>query len=189
MTTGSPWTQTVGTLTIAGATLTGTNLKVIEPADILANTLQVVTSGLERVFADAATRGILPDNSIVLILRETARANSRWYRYVTRRLAELSSGKFGTSGMPQPPNSACTRALLVAESLFNTNTPTPSVTPSESGTVLFVWRSQALELEIEIGPEETAVWAYDRPHGEVWSGQLESRRANVSELLALFGPH
>jgi len=188
MTTNPPWTQTVGAL-VAAAALAATNLNANEQNNIFGWVSPTAVSNPNRIFADSATREIVLDTGIVLAVQEVARSSSRWYRYVTRRLAELSSGKFSRSGMPLPPNSACAHALQVAEGLFDANTPTPSVVPSESGTVLFVWRSGPLDLEIEVGPEETAVWAYDRPHGEVWSGQLEDRRANVSELLASFGPH
>lgn len=188
MTTNPPWTQTFGVLA-AGASLVATNLHINEPRNIFAWVAPATVSSPDRLFADSATRDILPDTSIVVVVQEVARSNSLWYRYVTRRLAELSSGKSSLSGMPIPLSSTCANALQVAERWFDTSTPTPSVVPSETGNVLFVWRSEALELEIEVGPEETAVWAYDRPHGEVWSGQLEDRRADVSELLASFEPH
>jgi hypothetical protein len=182
--TSSSWTQTIGVL--AGTAIVATNLSVANPRNILEETTPRPISYSNRLFASAATELFDADLGIVYATRELAQSRSRWYRYVARRLAELAIGK-SVSDMPVPSAVLCDRAFSVAEELFDSDTPTPSVVSSEDGTVLFVWRSQPLELEIEIGPEETSVWAYERSRGRIWSGRLEEQRARVSSLLDSFG--
>jgi len=189
VTTASPWSNMVVAKLRDLAPRVTTNLEITEPRNVLDVLSVAPRRGPNRLFAVAATRDFVTDPGIIFITRQVNISRSRWYAYVTKRLAELASGRTDYSDMPLPPHAACARALTLAENLFDLNTPTPSVVPSEEGTVVFVWRSQALELEIEVGSEETEVWAYDRPGGNVWSGQLEDRRASVSALLGSLEPH
>lgn len=180
----SSWTQTMGVL--VGTAVVATNLSVTPPGNILEAAFAQPIRHSSSLYASAATRSFNVDYGIVNITRVTVQSRSRWYRYVARRLAELASGEH-VSDMPVTYAALCDRALNVAEELFNFDTPTPSVVPSEDGTVLFVWRSQPLELEIEVRPEETSVWAYERSRGRIWSGQLEEQQARFSNLLGSFG--
>lgn len=182
--TGSPWTQTIGVL--AGTAIVATNLNVTPPRNILEEATARPPNQASTLFATAATERIDADLGIANITREVAQSRSRWFHYVVRRLAELATGQ-SVSDMPAPSAVLCNEAFRVAEGLFAPDTPTPSVVPSEDGTVLFVWRSQPLELEIEIGLEETSVWAYERSRGIIWSGQLEEQRVHFSSLLDSFG--
>ncbi len=182
--TSSPWTQTVGVL--AGTAIVATNLTVTAPRNILEEVTARPPNQSGTLFATAATERFDADLGIAYITREVAQARSRWFHYVARRLAELATGQ-SVSDMPAPSAVLCNEAFRVAEWLFDPDTPTPSVVPSEDGAVLFVWRSQPLELEIEIGPEEASVWAYERSRGIIWSGLLEEQRVRFSSLLDSFG--
>jgi hypothetical protein len=185
MTTTSPLSQTLSTAILVGATLASTSLRAQEPIDILAATIVPMSARVSgSPYAPAATRDTISDSGILVIARDLIRSNSRWYSYVGRRLAELTEGKHASSGMPVPTRIVTERALAVAMEHFDIDTPTPSVVPSEEGNVLFVWRSEMLELEIEIGLKESTVWAYDRSRGEVWSGALAEQQESVSRWLA-----
>jgi hypothetical protein len=178
----SNWVQTAGAIAAAGATLLPSNLQVAGPSNLLPANPPIVTPADDRI-AGLTRRGYSVDRGIIILTRNLARSKARWFNYVTRRLSELTSSTYGFNAVTPPMTAACERALHVAEDMFRLNTPTPSVVASEDGDVVFIWRSAALELEIEVGIEEIAVWAYDRPAGTVWSGQLGERQAEFFGLL------
>jgi hypothetical protein len=183
MTTAAPLTQKIRAAAIAGVALAPANLHAAPPMDILRQETVMRAPANDRLLANTAGQSVAIDRGIITVSRALGLATSRWHGYVIRRLAELASGQYSYYQEPLPVTAACERALREAEGLFRPNTPTPSVVASDDGNVMFIWRSAVLELEIEIGSEETAVWAYDRRGGTVWSGLLEDRRAEFLGLL------
>jgi hypothetical protein len=111
------------------------------------------------------------------------KSGSRWHDYVSRRLAQLRCGEGDFTGLQQPTAGVIDRAQNVAAELFQAQTATPSVVPSEDGEVLFVWRRAGWDLEIAVGADDVTVWAYERSSGDVWSGSLIELRHRLVALL------
>jgi hypothetical protein len=108
----------------------------------------------------------------------------RWQRYVSRRLAALRLGAFDFTGLQIPTPWIVDRASIVAKAYLHPDTPPPSVVPTKDGDILFIWRKAGWDLQIEIGSEGTTAWAYHRGSGAEWSGSLEERQAELSQVLA-----
>lgn len=132
-------------------------------------TIKSIRSG-----ANEATRAFMP-------------TGIRWNSYVARRLAVLRSGSGDFTGLKVPSSWVVDRAWAVANSYFRPNTPPPSVVPTEGGNVLFLWRKFGWELHVEIGSEETTVWAYHRKSRRSWSGSVEEQRPEFYSLLGMLG--
>lgn len=108
----------------------------------------------------------------------------RWQRYVARRLAALRAGAFDFTDLQIPAPWVVDRASMVAQAYLHPDTPPPSVVPTRDGDILFIWRKAGWDLQIEIGSEGTTAWAYHRGSGAEWSGSLEERQVQLSQLLA-----
>lgn len=108
----------------------------------------------------------------------------RWLGYVIDRLNELAL-PVGDSDedMSAPSHEVLSRALDEAIRVLVPATPTPSVVPTTDGHVQFVWHKAGWDVEVEIGPEETWVWARDRESGESWSGSLDEHMGKLVSLL------
>jgi hypothetical protein len=111
----------------------------------------------------------------------------RWSRYVVQRLGEAGNGVFDFTGLLVPSRTVVERAWSVAQNYFRIDTPTPSVVPSEDGDICFVWHKAGWDLRIDVGPEETVVWAHHRGTGRQWFGSLEERRMQLARLLDVIG--
>jgi hypothetical protein len=112
--------------------------------------------------------------------------SSRWREYVQQRLLELSEARFDFSELMVPTGQTVDQARSVADSLFRYNTPTPSVVPSEDGAVLFVWRRDGWDVELEVTALTADVWARRRADGLEWHGPLNDRGEQFSDLLEEF---
>ncbi|MGK2957682.1 MAG: hypothetical protein ACSLFB_04640 [Acidimicrobiales bacterium] len=108
----------------------------------------------------------------------------RWLSYVIERLNELALlVDDPDEDLPAPSQAVLNRALEEANRLLPPSTPTPSVVPTTEGHVQFVWHKTGWDVEVEIGMEETWVWAQDRESGESWSGSLDERKGELVSLL------
>jgi hypothetical protein len=112
---------------------------------------------------------------------------ARWNRHVVQRLEELRIGAFDFTGLQVPPENVVDRAWIIASSYFHSDTPPPSVLPSDEGEVLFIWHKSGWDIQINVGSEETVVWAYDRSTGTELSGSLASQLKEFSGLLNILG--
>ena len=112
---------------------------------------------------------------------------ARWNRHVVQRLEELRVGAFDFTGLQVPPEHVVNQAWIIASSQFHFDTPPPSVLPSDEGEVLFIWHKSGWDVQINVGSEETTVWAYDRTSGTELSGLLASRQKELADLLKILG--
>jgi hypothetical protein len=163
--------------------LAGTSSQAFEPPEVFPPVVarSVTNPSPELFITSSDLSGTRPDQSAIWI--DFTRSDSRWYGYVSRRLRELRDGKYDFTGFEIPSSEVIEQARFVAMSLFRPDTPTPSVVPSEEGDVLYVWHKSGWDLEIDVGPEATVVWAHERNTGGEWYGALENLRAEVVNLL------
>lgn len=171
-TTPIPVTVTAGIVAVSG-----TNSEVRKAPDVPeANPLFFSHSG-------AGTRTVLTDANPASVA--VVQSESRWRDYVVHRLAQLRRGEGDFTGLTQPSDRVIARARAIADVLFQDDTPTPSVVPSEDGNVSFVWRKAGWKVEIEVGSKEVSVWARERSSGTLLSGSLGELRTEVSDLLSI----
>jgi hypothetical protein len=182
---GSSITQTIATATLVGAlAVPGTNLQARPPIDAFSAyytpPVKVNPAGiLANVTAPSSMLLDMPRLEDV----EVSRSDSRWQGYVSQRIEELRAAADYVPEFPRPSPFVVDRAWQLATSLLQPETPTPSVVPSADGNVVFVWHKARWDLEIEVGPEETTVWAHDRNTGTMFSGLLDDQLERVSHLL------
>jgi hypothetical protein len=108
---------------------------------------------------------------------------SRWQPYVEARLNALyESGE-------ERDLSVVGRAGAVAQSLFATTTPTPSVGLADDGGIAYSWHRNGWHLEIEITSTDTTYWALRRGASidTVLHGSVSVARQEVQELLTQIG--
>jgi hypothetical protein len=74
-------------------------------------------------------------------------------------------------------------AWYTAHEVLPASAPTPSVVPSEDGGVEFVWHKRNWDIELDVEPGGSSVWARNRETGETWSGVLGGLRERLSDLL------
>jgi hypothetical protein len=184
-------TQTVATAALVGVViLGGTNLQAQGPVD--AFKLQYTSeypSAANDILATLTGAISIPIESQSTPGLERLTSDSRWHKYVYRRIQELKNGEDDFSELPQPASFVIDRAWQVATRVLHPNTPTPSVVPSEDGNVVFVWHKARWDLEIEVGPEEVTVWAHSRNTGEMFSGTLDEQAERLSGLLDFLAWH
>lgn len=113
----------------------------------------------------------------------TIRQQSRWRAYVSERLKHLGEAANEASDSTYPRPEIVLRAGMLAEYLFTSDTPTPSVVPSEEGGVSFVWHKGGLDVDIEVGDEDVYVCVYLRSSGESFYGSLRERFAETQAVL------
>lgn len=107
----------------------------------------------------------------------------RWNKHVVQRLEELRAGVFDFTGLQVPQEQVVDQAWNIASNNFYSNTPPPSVLPSDEGEILFIWHKSGWDVQITVGSEETTIWAYDRNSGNEFSGSLASRQREFANLL------
>jgi hypothetical protein len=109
----------------------------------------------------------------------------RWFNYVKRRLDELEQADDvdDEDTYPKPPLETILKAWETGCRLFKSNTPTPSVVPSDEGGIEFAWHKYGWDLVISIVSRGTLVWARNRTLGENWSYPLEERYEKVQGIL------
>jgi len=120
---------------------------------------------------------------------DMTRTDSAWHGYVMRRLKDLREGRGDFTGLERPTALVVGRAGDVASALFPSDTPAPSVVPSEDGEVEFYWHRAGWELEIDVGLEGVWVWARHRASGIVLSDTLDESWPWVARLLQLLARH
>ncbi len=169
-------------LTVAlGLAVTGTSTH--EAVDIAPTAVVSQPSTHARGLLTTATDSRLTPFDANLSAIRANRSDSRWHRYVSRRLIELRNGEHDFTGFQVPSAEVIERARFLANSIFEPEHPTPSVVPSEEGDVLYIWHKAGWDLEIDVGLEEISVWVHNRRTGKEWYGSLEELRAPVAELL------
>lgn len=137
----------------------------------------------------AATDNLLAriDNQLFGQAEDFNRWIPRWNRQVVQRLEELRAGSFDFTGLQVPEDSTVDLAWSVASSYFHSNTPPPSVLPSDEGEVLFIWHKAGWDVQINVEQKEVTLWAYNRADGSELSGPLSSRANDLSNLLRILG--
>lgn len=108
---------------------------------------------------------------------------SRWEAYVSKRIGELARREYDFTGLTPPTQAILEEAWNVANYLFRFDTATPSVVPSEDGSVVFVWHKAGWDMEIEVAQGVRYVWARERSSGKGFSGLLQESLESVSKLL------
>jgi hypothetical protein len=107
----------------------------------------------------------------------------RWLPYIMSRLGELQVVEEPDDEVPTPYPEALNRALPELIRFMRIDTPTPSVVPTYEGGVQFVWHKGGWDVEVEVGPKETLVWAQLRGGGDSWDGSLDDRVGELRNLL------
>jgi hypothetical protein len=109
----------------------------------------------------------------------------RWLPYVMERLEALHRLVYEPDDeVPTPYPESIQRALPELARFMRTDTPTPTVVPTFDGGVQFVWHKGGWDVEVEVGPKETLVWAQRRDGDESWDGSLDERVDDVRSLMA-----
>jgi hypothetical protein len=139
----------------------------------------------EASLEDSAWRDDAREPLIPLPPSATGAKSSRWEAYVSRRIAELARREYDFTGLTPPSQSTLQEAWSVANQYFRFDTATPSVVPSESGSVVFVWHKAGWDVEIDVAQGERFVWAYESSTGKGFSGPLQEHSESLSKLLVL----
>jgi hypothetical protein len=109
----------------------------------------------------------------------------RWLPYVMGRLEELHRLVYEPDDeVPTPHPESIQRALSELVRFMRWDTSTPSVVPTFDGGVQFVWHKGGWDVEVEVGPKETLVWAQRRDGGDSWDGSLDERVDDIRSLLS-----
>jgi hypothetical protein len=186
--TGNPMLTRSGEIifTVALGLTATSGVQAIEP--YTAQVAAPVPSQVQGPFATATdVRASAKDFAAYDV--DFSRSDSRWYRYVSKRLRELGNGEHDFTGFQVPTAAVVDYARVVASRVFKPEIPTPSVVPSEDGSVLFIWHKSGWDLEIDVGGEGAAVWARDRYAGREWYGSLEELQEMVVSLLGFLAWH
>lgn len=104
-----------------------------------------------------------------------------WRGYLRRRLHDLLSAS-DSPGYPSPET--LNGAWNVATGLLRAESPTPSIVPGEDAAVELVWQRGDWHIELDIGPQQTYVWARHRDTGETVSGDLDDLDDVFRDLIA-----
>jgi hypothetical protein len=114
-----------------------------------------------------------------------AEETPRWLPYVIVRLRDLQRLLNEPAyEVPTPDPDALERALSELARFMRIDTPTPSVVPTYDGGVQFVWHKGGWDVEVEVGPKETLVWAQRRDGSVSWDGSLNNHIDEVRALLS-----
>jgi hypothetical protein len=179
----STLTKSAQIILTAAVGLAGTSVQAYEPIRFIpAENPKPVISIAHGLF-EIATDQWEPSLDIIVPAIDFSRSDSRWYRYVSKRLRELGAGEYDFTGFQIPTTEVVELARGVANNLFRPQTPTPSIVPSEDGDILYIWHKAGWDLEIDVGLGGTTVWAHDRSAGREWYGSLEELRVGVANLL------
>src|SRR5262245_10370952 len=124
--------QVYGRLTHA---MSRTNLSAVDRLDV--DEPAIADQGRPTASTESVLVKVLADvwlHSVVL-----ARQQPSWQQHVYRRLGELGTGVGDFTGLAQPSPEVVQRARGVAAAMFDSDTPAPSVMPTEEGAVVYVW--------------------------------------------------
>ncbi len=114
-----------------------------------------------------------------------AEETPRWLPYVMTRLSELLHLAYELDDdVPPPHPETIQRALPELVRFMRSDTPTPSVVPTFDGAVQFVWHKGGWDIEVEVGPKETLLWAQRRDGDASWHGSLDEHLDDIRTLLS-----
>lgn len=114
--------------------------------------------------------------------RWIASSSQRWFEYLSKRFAEIEAeARLGKTGYPSIET--LNRAWNEAVRLLDPHHPTPSVVPSENAGVDLVWHKKGWDVEVEIEPGASTVWAHEISTGETEYGPLADMRSALTEVL------
>lgn len=111
------------------------------------------------------------------------RVAERWTEYVYGRLDRLKSDADKEGNKSYPNSATVDLARRLAETLFDQNTPTPSVVPGESGGDCLCSAQGDIDVEIEVGSEETTLWAFAQKQGWSANGLLRDKSPLAKSIL------
>lgn len=108
----------------------------------------------------------------------------QWLPYVSKRLAQIGFPHRTTDiGSATPRPSTVFRAFQEISRFMDRVTPTPSVVPTHDGAIMLVWHKGGWDIEVEIGSDESAVWADRRDGSDSWEGSLDECLPQLKLLL------
>lgn len=151
-------------------------------AELFRSINQAVTAGITRIATLGAPEVSQRSEAIGRAQSLSTRSLTDvapWYDYILGRFGEMASDDDDVC----PNRSVLSSAWAEANSLFGPSTPTPSVVPSESDGVAFVWHKRGWDIQVEVTPLEATVWAYRRDDGDEWYGPLADNRGRLTLLL------
>lgn len=122
---------------------------------------------------------------VVKVRVHSAADTPRWLVSVLDRLSELS--RLADEPDPEAPllyPEAVQRALPELVRFMRFDTPTPSLVPTLDGGVQFVWHKGGWDVEVEVGPKETLLWAQQRDGDVSWHGSLDDHLHEIRNLLS-----
>jgi hypothetical protein len=128
------------------------------------------------------TQDVGPFSSGTLQTQISPLTNMRWGPYVWTRLAAMRSQSDSIdriAGYPTPE--VINRAWDEALTLFPLAMATPSVIPSDEGSVVFVWHKKGWDIEIEVDEGDTTIWARHRT--DLALGRLDGRVADQRDRV------
>jgi len=121
----------------------------------------------------------------VKVLVRHADETPHWLPYVMGRLRQLLQLTYDQDeGVPPPHPESIQRALSELIRFMRVDTPTPSVVPTFDGGVQFVWHKGGWDVEVEVGPKETLLWAQRRDGIASWHGSLDERLDDARSVMA-----
>ena len=129
-----------------------------------------------------------PRQRVMRVTVRRADETPKWLPYVMSRLQELLVLAYEPDDeTPSPHPEAVQRALSELVRFMSRETPTPSVVPTFDGGVQFVWHKAGWDVEVEVGPKETLLWAQRRDGSVSWHGSLDEHIEDARTLLAEIG--
>jgi hypothetical protein len=84
---------------------------------------------------------------------------------------------------PKPPEATIRRAWVLIDTLFDKNTPSPAVVPSEDAGVEIAWHTRGWDLVISILEEGDWIWARNRTIGENWFRPYTECEDRLQEIV------
>lgn len=107
-----------------------------------------------------------------------------WLGYVTGRLTDMARLWVQPDpDVPTPGTRAFERSLVEIRRVMHEDTPAPSVIVTVDGNILFTWRQPHSTVEIEVGPEETEVWAERYDGDEEIEGDLTDWKDEIDSFI------